>query len=227
MKYSLIIGTFNPKIDWLKAAINSADGLFDECIVVDDCSNNDEEILETVSSFRIKGGQYFYSRHKYNQGFYAARNSGVKLSSGDVICWIDDDDVFIRENVNEMKSFVEKTDADIWSFPVETFGLSSGLWGCLPESFDALLVNNTIPSGCWYKKSVWNDVGGYKSIRSEDWLFWVEAMHLKKKFSFFDKPVYKHRMRQDSLSAKWVGSEHDKIREEMMNMYKNLNEREF
>lgn len=208
MKYSLIIGTYNPKKEWLENALKSAEGLFDEIILVDDGS--DIPVEEATI------------RHEKNKGFYEARNSGIKLAKGDWIVSLDDDDEFNQDVVKELQGYMEQKkvpeDIEIITFPVELFGEQIGLWAISPNP-SQILYNNQFPSGTWFKKKVWEDLEGFQIASAEDWDFWARAIKVGKKFILFPKPVYKHRMREDSLSGQWIGKKFLSVRDDVRKNY--------
>ena len=92
MKVSLIIPTYNREevlVDSIRCALRQ-EGVDYEVIVVDQTPVHDQatsDYLREVSS-RIK---YHYSEEK---GLTRARNTGFRLSSGDVLVFIDDDTLF-------------------------------------------------------------------------------------------------------------------------------------
>lgn len=92
MKVSLIIPTYNREavlVDSIRCALRQ-EGVDYEVIVVDQTLGHDpatREYLQEVSS-RIR---YHYSEQK---GLTRARNTGFRLSSGDVLVFIDDDTLF-------------------------------------------------------------------------------------------------------------------------------------
>lgn len=202
---TLVIGTYNPNKEWFDNALQSANGLFDETIIVDDGSTNPLE--STV-------------RHETNKGFYEARNTGISLAKDGWIASIDDDDEFIRENVELLKHFIQQTDADVVHFPIELFGEQHGIWGD-NYSYDDFLNANQIPSGSWFRKSVWEKLGGFTYSKAEDWDFWVRAIKKQLKFTYFPLPIYRHRMRKDSLSGSWVGDTFISIRNDIRTNYEN------
>ena len=205
MKFSLVIGSYNPNKEWLDNALKSAEGLFDEIILVDDGSD------EPISGATIR---------KENGGFYTARNAGIEKATGDIICSLDDDDEFIRENVLVLKELCKILDneVDIYSFPIELFGEQTGL-SFVKTSMGEILNNNQLPSGSWFKKDVWKELSGFQYPLAEDWDFWARARKKGFKFLHFAEPIYKHRIRKDSLSANWIGDKFLEIREEIRNRY--------
>lgn len=195
---SLVIGSYNPNREWLNQALESAQGLFDEIILVDDGST------PPIEGATIR---------KENGGFWTARNAGIAKAKGEIIASLDDDDYFDREGVMALKEFIQTHPSDIWHFPIQQFGEREGLWGDQPD-LPNLMLHDTIPSGSWFKKSVWETVGGYTSIQAEDWAFWCMAQHKGFKFTYFPQVVYYHRMRPGSLSQKLVVNL-DAIREQI------------
>lgn len=203
MEISLVMGSYNPNKEWLDKAIKSAQGLFDEIILVDDHS----DIPINVNVNKIL-------RHDENMGFAQARNTGIEHASGDIIASLDDDDYFDREIVIELKEFVKQNPSDIWHFPTMQFGNKEGIWGDNPDTSN-MFNHDTIPSSSWFTKKTWLDVGGYGKCKAEDWEFWCKCKTLNKKFTYFNKPVYYHRMRDNSLSSKFTPEMNHKFRKEI------------
>ena len=204
MQTTLVIGTYNPDREWLQEAIQSSEGLFDETIIVDDGSTL--PVLEATVT------------HETNKGFYQARNTGCSLAKGEWIISLDDDDTFIRENVLELLQILDTTDAEIITFPIELFGSQDGLWAVTPSPQDILSVNQ-FPSGSWFRKSVWEELQGFQIETAEDWDFWARAIKSKKRRLHFTKPIYRHRMRVDSISSQWTGEKFLSIREQIIKNY--------
>jgi glycosyltransferase involved in cell wall biosynthesis len=202
MEISLVMGSYNPKLEWLDKALKSCIGLFDEIILVDDGSKI--PIKHNIPTKIVR---------QNNKGFAETRNRGILEARGDVIASLDDDDYFIPENVLKLKEFIKLNDSDIWHFQIDMFGDRTGLWG--ENISDNIFDYDQIPSGSWFKKSVWQDVGGYGKCRAEDWEFWCKAKTLNKKFTYFDLPIYFHRMRGDSLSAKFTPEMNNDFREQI------------
>jgi glycosyltransferase involved in cell wall biosynthesis len=86
---SIIIPTYNRAVLLKKALASVFDQCFEdfEVIVVDDASQDDTESV--VKSF---AGGIKYIRHKHRRGAGAARNTGIKNSTGDFIAFLDSDD---------------------------------------------------------------------------------------------------------------------------------------
>lgn len=95
LRASVLITTFN-RADKLKDAIGGAlaqelDDNF-EIIIVDDCSGDHTQ--DVVEDIQRDVANVKYVRHRRNLGNAIARNTGLAVSSGDFIAFLDDDDVW-------------------------------------------------------------------------------------------------------------------------------------
>lgn len=90
VKYSVIIPTLN-RPETLARAVSSVErqdthNRF-EIIIVDDGSTTDY-----AKDYR---GKHIVIRHKQTMGKGISRNDGMKVASGEWICWLDDDDEYL------------------------------------------------------------------------------------------------------------------------------------
>lgn len=104
MKFSIILPTYN-RANLLPRAIESVLGqTYDhwELIIVDDGStDNTKEVVEGYRDDRIK---YIYQE---NQERSAARNHGIEESKGEWICFLDSDDEFPPERLQELYKAIQ------------------------------------------------------------------------------------------------------------------------
>jgi len=111
---SVIIPTYK-RADTLSRAINSAlNQTYEhiEIIVVDDNSPDSMERKETelVMEGYIQNNQIIYIKHPENRNGSAARNSGFRVSNGDYIMFLDDDDEFLPDKVKIQVECMENKD---------------------------------------------------------------------------------------------------------------------
>lgn len=113
---SVVITTHRRPVT-LKRAIESVlgqeriDPLSVELIVVDDNCDGDDYRRETEALMRryARGdGRVTYVRHHVNSNGAAARNSGIRVATGEYLAFLDDDDIFVPTRlatiVGEMES---------------------------------------------------------------------------------------------------------------------------
>jgi len=103
---SIIISTCN-RAHLIRRAIKSVLGqTFKdfELIVVDDASTDNTE--GTVKAFGDE--RIMYARHGENRGGPAARNTGIKLSRGKYIAFLDDDDEWLPEKLEKQVKKIEE-----------------------------------------------------------------------------------------------------------------------
>jgi GT2 family glycosyltransferase len=103
---SIVIPVYK-RADWLSkcmAALQRQEyaGGF-ETVIIDDGSPNEEEIAAAIEQARSGGLSIVFSR-KTNAGPAAARNYGVTLASGEILCFLDDDSVPDPSWLHEMVS---------------------------------------------------------------------------------------------------------------------------
>jgi glycosyltransferase involved in cell wall biosynthesis len=212
MKFSLVLCTFNPRQEWLDRAVNSADGLFDEIIIVNDGSTNG---VMPDAWFSSKMTPMKVIKHDVNKGLWAARNTGIKETTGDVIVLLDDDDYFDRDGVVKLKEHIEKSLADIWHFHLQQFNEVHDIYGIGADP-SALTSHSSIPGCSWYRKKVWSILSGYRNVNAEDWDFLLRAYRANFKFDYFPHVVLNYNRRRGSRSSNWGGKNFDEIRKEIL-----------
>ena len=98
MKFSVIIPTFS-RIDFLERALESVDRQTYqdyEIIVV----NDNPEDKDSIDNLTTKFNKVKIIHHAYSKGGNAARNSGILNSNGEIIAFLDDDDLWLPEKLN-------------------------------------------------------------------------------------------------------------------------------
>ncbi len=105
-KYSIVLPTYN-RARFLDAAIDSvlAQSVNDwELVIVDDGStDNTREIALRYKDERIK---YYYQENLERS---AARNNGIKRASGAFIAFLDSDDIYLPNHLEEAEKLIQST----------------------------------------------------------------------------------------------------------------------
>lgn len=83
-----------------------------EIIIVDDNGRGNKEQINTynkISELLDKEHRIRYIIHDYNKNGSAARNTGIKYSKGEYICFLDDDDEFFKDKLLKQYKLLEKS----------------------------------------------------------------------------------------------------------------------
>jgi len=134
--------------------------------------NDDPSVFYTSSQRGIwSDSRVQYINHSSNMGVSSARNSGLEVSKGDYICFLDDDDIWLPSKVDTQLNILAPTNERIgfsycWSYILDSAhnnisSLSPRLQGNI---FDQMLLRQCIPniSTIMIKASVLNLVSGFE-----------------------------------------------------------------
>ena len=145
-----------------------------ECIIINDGSpDNTEEIALELTK---KDSRFKYISKK-NEGVSAARNYGIKFSSGKYILPLDSDDLIDKTYLEKAVPVLENnSDIGIVYCNASYFGNKSGRWAIPSYSLKRSLLFNTIFCTALFRKSDFNITNGYNTNMVdgyEDWDFWL------------------------------------------------------
>jgi len=107
-----------------------------ECIVVDDCSSDTSAQIVSVVSKNDK--RFKLIRHKTNQGLSASRNTGLCNASGDLVTFLDADDILFQNSIRDRVTALLENAAP------EVIGAYCGSVH-IAESFDSIPESKTTP----------------------------------------------------------------------------------
>lgn len=174
MKISAIIINYNND-KFIEEAIRSVQKQshpVQEIIVVDDCST--DKSIEKINGVNIP---IKLIRHEKNMGPSAARNTGIKNATGEILAFLDGDDTYHKDKIKNSITYFEKypevgmvyTDYEVLE--------NNNLRREFARSFDyQLLKEDCLPnSNSLIRKSVFATVGMFnESIRgAEDYEMWI------------------------------------------------------
>lgn len=115
--------------------------------------------------------------HQTNLGLPATRNTAIAASSGKYILPLDADDT-IESTIIEKTTKVLEEMADVGFVSVGTHYFGDIDTIHIPPTFDfhTLLYHNIVTGTSLFRKSAWEQVGGYNESLIhgyEDWEFWI------------------------------------------------------
>ncbi|MEN8153013.1 MAG: glycosyltransferase family 2 protein [Acidobacteriota bacterium] len=117
MKISVIIPTFERNFKLKRAVKSVLNQTFQDfqIIVVND-SSNENETKKMLNSFNDKRIKYF--RNRRNKGGNGARNTGIINSRSDYIAFLDDDDEWYENKLQDQYNYLRNSDkrtGGVWS----------------------------------------------------------------------------------------------------------------
>jgi glycosyltransferase involved in cell wall biosynthesis len=208
---SIVIPTYN-RARWLAAAIESAldqRGVTVEVVVVDDGSPS--QAAETVTA-HYPQVRYIYQS---NQGLGAARNRGIKASTGRHLLFLDDDDWLTPEAVaGKLVALAPHSEIAVaYSdlYLAQADGQVSGRYYAgrarpLPagDIYADLLLRNFIPiHALLWRRTVVEAVGGFPlSQGTEDWHLLVRVAE-EARFAYVDEPQGYYRLHDGNMTLRY------------------------
>lgn len=150
-----------------------------EIIVLDDASTTGQSKLTPEDWFWLTHNEHIvYALHKSNQGLSTARNSAIRIATGEYILPLDADDKIAPTCIEKMVRLAEGY--DIVSSYLETFGDYTRVSKPpLSFTYSELKMANRINCCSLFKKTMWERLGGYdeKMLDGyEDWDLWARSM---------------------------------------------------
>lgn len=182
MKVSVITPTIGQRIEYLKEAIKSfidQDYNDKELIIVSDGGPNLQSLIDSISgNNQIK---YFW---KENGGASTAYNYGIKNSTGELLCILDDDDKLYPNNSlsARIKAFEDRKLEVVYTNYVEINAASqiTKTITAHEKDKDKILQRDCINMATMmWRRSIHNKVGYYpEQIKySEDWEFKIKCVY--------------------------------------------------
>ncbi len=139
---SVILPTYN-RADTIEKSIKSVlTQTYDdiELIIVDDCSlDNTEVVVRSFASPKIK-----YVRLSENGGACHARNIGVSYAQGEYIAFIDSDDVWRKEKIEEQLDCLKKYGGDICLCKIERHDYPDNFMTVIPNCREGKLEKRQV-----------------------------------------------------------------------------------
>lgn len=200
---SVIIPCYNQG-EFVLEAIASVESCQDkvyEIVIVNDGSTS--PVTQKVLSYlKEKGYQVI---HQSNQGLAAARNTGIKKARGRYILPLDADNrikpAYITEAVDILD---EQPEVGVVYGNAELFGEKTGIVEVPDFDINRLVAGNYIDACAVFRKTVWQDCGGYDShiphkLGYEDWDFWLGVAEKGWQFHNIAEVMYEYRFRANSM----------------------------
>jgi hypothetical protein len=206
VKVSVIIPAYN-QADYLPRAIHSV--LDQTCqdfeiLVVDDGSTDaTADVANALTDERVR---YIYQE---NRGLSAARNTGIKHSTGKYLTFLDSDDQFLPEKLEVLVNVMEENPhfgfAAGQAIPIDEDDTPVGeIFDVpLPDDSRQLLLGNPLHVGSVMVERSWQEIVGFfdETLRSyEDWDMWLRLARAGCPMTYVARPVSLYRFHRHQMT---------------------------
>lgn len=210
-KISIVIPAYNVAEYIVETLKSVADQKFREfeVIVVNDGSP-DTEIFERMIRFMMDDIVYI---RQPNAGAGEARNNAIRHARGEVIAFLDGDDIWMPEFLSSQYVFLINGNYDLVYCDAFLTGLNSPYRRTFMETapsngyadFNAILDLrcNVITSGTMARKQMIIDAGMFETerVRAHDFMLWLRMAKRGAKIGYQKDQLLKYRVHLDSLSG--------------------------
>lgn len=206
--FSFIVPVFNRPNEvqeLLESLKNQADQDFEIIIVEDGSSIPCKDICDKyLDSLKLK---YF---HKSNEGRSIARNFGMERAHGDMLIFVDSDCILPPDYVSTLKQSIKRDPADCYGGPDTAHESFSDVQKAINFSMTSFLTTGGIRGGkksmekftprtfnMGFTKKVYNIVGGFREMFSEDIDMSTRIKNAGFKISLYPEVKVFHKRRVD------------------------------
>lgn len=151
-KVSIIVPTFRGESQLKRSLQTIIEQTYKniEIIVIDDNGLNSKSQIESKKIIReLNDKRLIYITHKKNLNGAAARNTGLKIATGDYICFHDDDDLMLEDRIENCVKILEKEK--------EYDGIFTGVV-CCDENLIPTKIIKVLKKGNCYKDILLDDM---------------------------------------------------------------------
>lgn len=214
MKISIIIPVYNVEdyiLECLESVVSQDCNHEIECILVDDCGSDNSMYLINEFITNYSGEIDFrIESHKVNKGLSAARNTGIKVATGEYLTFLDSDDKLMAHAITNFVSVAQiykypdliQGDIAVSSpyAPNKSLAVSASLFPPFSDNViwcrDNLL--NSVPVTAWAKLIkrdfiIDNNLFYDEGLIHEDEMWRLKASRRIKSIAFCFRPVYYYR----------------------------------
>ena len=190
-----------------------------ECVIVNDGSSDNTETV--AKAYCDKDARFKYLKQK-NQGPSAARNNGIRQSSGKYILPLDGDDLIAPTYMEKAVSYLEShKDCKLVYCQAEFFGEKTGLWQLEDYDYDRFIWSNCIFCTAFFRREDFELTGGYNTNMKagfEDWDFWLSFLKPQDIVYRIDEVLFMYRIKTVSRNTEvW----HSRIEDVFKRVYHN------
>jgi glycosyltransferase involved in cell wall biosynthesis len=200
----------------------------DELLLVDDGSTGEatRRSLEILEAEAARRGMPIRIIRQDNRGLAAARNAGLVAASGDLISFLDGDDL-IEPAFYRLASELMDREPGLGGVAAWAICLFSdqpdGYWNAPQSELPLLFVENTVIVPCMMRRSVLIELGGYDESQRynyEDWELSVRLLANDLPIVTIPRYLQRYRVRAESLYRTMTPAQNQVMRERFLDRHR-------
>lgn len=182
-----------------------------ELIIVDDMSTDNS--YDVAKAFVDDELRIQLHQLQSNSGAAAARNHAIELAKGEFIAFLDSDDLWVENKLEEQVAFMKQQNASLsftgYQWINETGHVLKNIIH-VPKfvTYETLLKQNVI--GCLTAMYDSSKIGKFyfdvSLEKHEDYEYWLEMLKITPKAEGLNIPLAYYRIRQNSLSGNKISA---------------------
>ena len=184
-----------------------------EILIIDDGSNDGSEVV--CDAYQQKDSRITVI-HQENRGLGGARNTGLGIAKGELIAFLDSDDVYEPETIRLLVEKLQMNGADICICGYRHFYIQSDNTKTSTDTFSfnsekqitsrealAELAQNTINPAVWnkiYRRELWDGIRFSESVFFEDICVMCKLLERARTIQLIEDVLIRYRIRPDSIT---------------------------
>lgn len=205
LKFSVVIPYYNMGA-YVDDAIASVDAqtLGDTEILIVNDGSKEQDSLDKLKQIRADRPDINVIDQQ-NKKLPGARNTGIKNAKADFVACLDADDTWDPAYLETMYGYYQgdkEGKVAIATSSVQFFGERDDIWHVPDFDLPLMFITNPLQSSTSFRRSVWEEVGGYDETMHngyEDWDFWMRIVSAGYRWKSTDQTLINYRSRGDSM----------------------------
>lgn len=180
-----------------------------EVIIVNDGST-DKTTNDYLKNLQQENKENYTIVFQDNQGVCRTRNNAISIAKGDYILPLDADNILYPEYIYRSVEILDNNkDISVVYGNAKLIGEETGIRLQRDFNLQSLMLDNYIDTCAVFKRSLWEDVGGYDPEMKtglEDWEFWLHAAFKGHLFHHIDEVLFEYRVVANSRTNKLIST---------------------